>query len=239
MKREINWRPIDVLFALGAIVFLSALALRAASSSIENQRSRECEINLKGIGLAMVNYEASWDSLPPASSRDSLGRSLLSWRVPIVPFLDCNDLYDKFHDDEAWNGAHNAKVIRLTHLDYLCPRDASLTRLRGMTKYRVFTGEGTALEEHRSWKSDKTPDGAHNTILVVESRFETIWTKPGELLFDPSVSSRSLIKSVGSKHPGGFWVLFLDYHTAFLRNEVDPVIFRALLTRAGGEPIDR
>lgn len=238
MKRELKWRPIDVLCALGVIGFLSALAVTAVSRSIENARLQECDFNLKQIGLAMANYESSWDALPPAASRDQYGRALLSWRVPLVPYFDCNDLYNKYHRDEPWNSDANAKLIPLTELAYLCPSDASLTRLRGMTKYRIFTGKGTAFGEDRSPRSDKTPDGAPNTISVVESRLETTWTKPGELVFDPKTPPEKLVKSLGSNHPGGFRVLFLDYHTAFVKNSVDPVILRALLTRDGGEKID-
>jgi len=42
-----------------------------------------------------------------------------------------------------------------------------------------------------------------------------------------------------SLHPGGANFVFADAHVAFLTTEMDPEVFEALSTRAGGETISQ
>ncbi len=44
-------------------------------------------------------------------------------------------------------------------------------------------------------------------------------------------------KAPRSRHPGGVLALFADGHAAFVKDAVAPAVWRAIATRAGGEPV--
>ena len=42
---------------------------------------------------------------------DKDGKTLLSWRVDILPFIEQDTLYKEFHLDEPWDSEHNKKLL--------------------------------------------------------------------------------------------------------------------------------
>ncbi len=79
--------------------------VRGAASRTQSQN------NLKQIGLAMHNYHATNNMLPPHATYDKNGKPLLSWRVFILPYIEQQDLYKQFHLDEPWDSEHNKKLL--------------------------------------------------------------------------------------------------------------------------------
>lgn len=67
--------------------------------------------HLENIGQALDNYHIVNDQYPPARGCDKKGKPLLSWRVHILPFLDEQELYEKFKLDEPWDSEHNKKLL--------------------------------------------------------------------------------------------------------------------------------
>ena len=61
------------------------------------------------------------------------------------------------------------------------------------------------------------------------------WTKPDELKFDPN--AKPSLYGAGSPHPGGFNVAFADGSVRFIKNAIKPEVWKAIITRAGGEVI--
>ena len=51
---------------------------------------------------------------PPPRSPTRDGRPLLSWRVAILPYLECDPRYSKFHLDEPWDSPHNLALLEPT-----------------------------------------------------------------------------------------------------------------------------
>ncbi|HEX6962413.1 MAG TPA: DUF1559 domain-containing protein, partial [Lacipirellula sp.] len=74
-----------------------------------------------------------------------------------------------------------------------------------------------------------------NTIAIVQTGNSAVatWTKPDD--WEPD--EKNLMKPFDSIHPGGFIAGFVDGHVEFIGHDVDPEIFKALLTVAGGEAI--
>ena len=87
--------------------------------------------NEKQIALAMHNYHAANDHLPPAAIKDKAGKPLLSWRVAILPYLEQAALYNKFHLDEPWDSPHNKALIASMPAVYACPEPADRGRGAG------------------------------------------------------------------------------------------------------------
>ncbi|TWT85795.1 Type II secretion system protein G precursor [Posidoniimonas polymericola] len=88
-------------------------------------------------------------------------------------------------------------------------------------------------------------DGLSHTAAVAElldrRSGDAEWAN-GATLFahelGQSVNEQTLLgNNVGGPHPGGAFLLFCDGHVAFIPNELEPVLFTALLTRAGGEQL--
>jgi hypothetical protein len=77
------------------------------------QRQRSLN-NLKQIARAMINYHDTHNQFP-ADVTDKAGKSLLSWRVELLPYLapfNENDaLYREFRRDEPWDSEHNLKLL--------------------------------------------------------------------------------------------------------------------------------
>jgi hypothetical protein len=55
----------------------------------------------------MHNYASANGSFPPAAACDANGKPLLRWRVLILPYMDQDSLFQRFHLDEAWDSPDN------------------------------------------------------------------------------------------------------------------------------------
>ena len=78
-------------------------------------------------------------------------------------------------------------------------------------------------------------DGTSNTIAIVEAKEAVPWSKPGDLPFDPQAAPS--LYGAGSPHPGGFNCGFCGGSVRYIANSVNKAVFKALITRNGGEVI--
>ena len=216
--------------AVGGI--LIALLLPAVSAVREAARRSQSSNNLKQIGLSFLNHESAYGRFPAAAIRSADGKSLLSWRVKILPYLDESALYKEFHQDEAWDSPHNKALIARMPSVYALPGQNPAD---GMTHYVVPVGKGLMFEKDQPLgiTAAGVSDGLSNTIFAVEADKAVIWTKPDDLDVDLSRPSAGL----GHIRPGGFEAIFADGHVSLISNTIDPQTLKALFTRAGGEVI--
>ena len=214
---------------------LVALLLPAVQAAREAARRAQCVNNLKQIALAMLNYESANGAFPRPAITDKDGKPLLSWRVAILPYLEQQELYNKFHLDEPWDSPHNKALINEMPHPYLCPSRANVEP--GTTNYRAFVGGGAFFDKDEATKLANITDGTSNTIMVVEASEAVPWTRPdSDLPFDPE--AKPSLHGAGSSHPGGFNAMFCDGSVRFISTRVDLTIFKALITRAGGEVLN-
>jgi prepilin-type processing-associated H-X9-DG protein len=214
---------------------LVGLLLPAVQSAREAARRAQCVNNLKQIALAMHNYESANSAFPKAAITDQQGKPLLSWRVAILPHLVLDELYQKFKLDEPWDSPHNKALLKEMPSIYLCP---SRSRPEPYTTtYQVFVGKGALFDKQRATKFAHITDGTVNTLMVVEAKEAVPWTKPDDLEFDPAAAPS--LFGAGSAHPGGFNAAFADGSVFFLKNSIDVKLFRAMITRDGGEVVNR
>src|SRR5206468_7172180 len=110
----------------------------------------------------------------------------------------------------------------------------------GMTHYRTLVGPDTMLEPINvngmlatRYKIGNIPDGTSNTIMVVEARDPTIWTRPDDLPYDP----KGPLPKFGTS-PDGFNVLMGDGSVRFIRTATPDEVIRAMITRNGGEVVE-
>jgi prepilin-type processing-associated H-X9-DG protein len=217
--------------AVGAGVI--ALLMPSIQSALEAARRARCVNNLRQMVLAMHNYHSANNSFPRAASVDENGKPLLSWRVAILPYLQQNELYNKFKLDEPWDSPHNKELLKEMPAVFLCGDRAKPEPFT--TNYRTLVGPGAAFEKSRDTGIADFTDGTSNTVLVVEAKEAVLWTKPDDLTFDPAAAPS--LYGAGSPHTGGFNAGLADGSVRFIKNTIERLVFKNLVTRNGGEVI--
>jgi hypothetical protein len=209
------------------------LLLPAIQAAREAARRMSASNNLKQIGLAIHNYHAAYNKLPPAAIVDEDGKPLLSWRVAILPFLEQQALYEQFHLDEPWDSPHNKPLSLMLPAVYV---DPSAPLEPGYTVFEAPVGDEYIFRANEGNSFRNITDGLSNSIMVMEVGRDNavIWSKPDDIeidLDDP-------LEGMGNVHQGGFHVLMGDGAVRFVANSIDPDLFKGLLTSAGGEVIN-
>jgi hypothetical protein len=217
------------LMASAAGAFLGQAAFGAANQA-ENTVVKN---HLKQLALAMHNYHDVYKRFPPAAIRDAEGRTLLSWRVALLPFIEENKLYQQFHLDEPWDSPHNKPLIEKMP-DTLRPRSATV-RAEGKTTLLVPVGKQTIFGPPEGVPIREITDGTTNTILIVDAdeAHAVVWTKPDDLNVD-GVDAK---QAVFGTRKDGVLCTFADGHVQRLDPKITADLVHALLTRNGGEAI--
>jgi type II secretory pathway pseudopilin PulG len=218
---------------VATIGILVALLLPAVQSAREAARRAASTNNMKQIALAMHNYADAKKRLPPAYTTDANGKPLLSWRVLLLPYLEMNDLYEKFHLDEPWDSDHNKKLIAVLPAVYRNP--SSCVAQQGKTNYLTIRNKDGMFPGAEGIKLADVSDGPANTIMLVEAPDDSaaVWTKPDDFTYDEN----NPIRGLAGMRSGGFLAAMADGSIRFLASSTDPAILKALFTRNGHEPL--
>jgi hypothetical protein len=180
--------------------------------------------NFRRIALAVHEYHDANNCIPDDVKNKN--KSLLSWRVAILPYLGQKALYQQFKLDEPWDSEHNKKLLAKMPDVFRSPR----VKLKGksLTVYQVFTGPDAVFGRGQRLQLAGIPDGTSNTIMAVESSTAVPWTKPGGLPFDRNKALPAFGKAYGQKPlcamlDGSIRVLDLNkIKPDTLKNAIDP-----------------
>ena len=233
---------IGCLFVVGALIFP---AIQRPNRGVRSP----CKNNLKQIGLALHNYHDTYKSFPPAFVLGPDGKPWHSWRVLLLPFLEEQPLAEKYRFDEPWNGPNNSKLLDQRPEVFACRGfDSGPFVPKTDTTYVAVIGPETAWPSPASVGVKDFADGLSDTVFVVEVRDAGIpWLAPDDLSFEEALLPPRGVKGrrVSSIHftegdpgHGGMNVLLGDGAVRFVNFDIAPEIWRALLTRAGGEVIN-
>ncbi|MEW4489342.1 DUF1559 domain-containing protein [Thalassoglobus sp. JC818] len=108
---------IELLVVMAVVGTLVAMLLPAVQQARESARRMQCKNNLKQIGLAMHNYDETFELLPPTASGISRADTAF---VAILPFLEQANLFAKFEE----GGASRTEARKQTVSVYICPSDS-------------------------------------------------------------------------------------------------------------------
>jgi hypothetical protein len=195
--------------------------------------------NLRQIGVALQNYEASVQRLPPAVAFTADGKPHVSWRVLLLPYLDHEALYQQFRLGEPWDSPHNLGVAERMPRVYQAPTFHTPPEPT-KTYYRVFVGPRTPLgggapRPGAPFRQLLTAFGengiaqigafdfnrrlagfekASDTFLVVEAKEAVPWTKPEELGVE-GFDFQDPHRALGAVSRRGFVALMADGSTRF------------------------
>ena len=233
-----------VLGLLGTLLTVPALLMGLLFPAVSKVRQAAARVqstnNLKVIALAMHNYHDTYGRLPPAGTRGQPGmpgwpgrpsdKPLLSWRVALLPFIEQQQLYLRFHHNEPWDSPHNKALLPLIPKVYLQAGEQPTPE--GLTKYQVFVGPGTAFEDRpQGVRLTDITDGTANTLLVVEAANGVPWTKPEDLPFNPNAP----LPPLGGEFRGIFLAAYADGSCKPVPRDTPEATLKALITRNGGE----
>ena len=214
--------------------------LAAASPTLDRLQQadarRESANNLKQLGLAMHTYYDVNKHFPAPASKSADGKPLLSWRVYVLPFLENNDLYKKFHLDEPWDSPHNKTLVDKMPKEFRSP--FSKNKELGKTNYLVPVGNGAFFDADKPTTLKEIQDGTSHTIMAVEvdDDHAVVWTKPDDWQFDPQRPKLGLGHLYGD---GKFFLtLFGDGSVRTIKSEVIPETLKAAFTRDAGDAVN-
>ena len=120
---------IELLVVIAIIAILIALLLPAVQAAREAARRSTCKNNLMQIGLAVQNYEAAFERLPPGCVNDtgpidSTEKGYhMSWISQILPHLEENNVYSHIDFTRGVYDPKNAPVRAQLIRVLICPSD--------------------------------------------------------------------------------------------------------------------
>src|SRR5262245_22041540 len=208
-----------------------------ASPSEETKPSGEDKGNpkemlaaLRQLGDAFHKFEEKHGHLPAAAILGKDGKSLLSWRVAILPFIGQDELYKQFHVDEPWDSEHNKKQLPKMPKVY-APLRGPAPKEPHSTYYQVLTGPDTpfSLEKQVGPNVTDFADGTAQTFLMVEASDAVPWTKPADLVYD----AKKPLPKLGFEDR--VYVVLADGSAHFIKKTVPEAVFRAAITPNGQE----
>ena len=216
----------------------------------------QCRRNMATIAKALRAYESAHGHLPPAYTTGLDGNRLHSWRVLLLPFISESNLYDPIKLDEPWNSPSNRRWWSAMPEVYRCPGDALASRVGVFppnathASYYAVVGGKTVWPGDQGLKSSNIPDGAGNTIALVEVyRPARNWMEPldfpvkeaGKLLstnsspghLHTSVGKLATSVSTSSRH-----VCFAGGNVLAVRGKMSASQAEGLMTRYGNDNED-
>ncbi len=144
----------------------------------------------KQIGLALHNFYSGNNTFPPSKEgRNADGKSALSWRVFILPFIGQAELYSQFHLKEPWDSEHNMNLLDKmpdVYKGVVSGLDGYSDLKPGYTTFLAPVGDGTIFGGTKPVRIGDITDGTSNTIWLVEvkTEFAKPWTAPEDYAFD-------------------------------------------------------
>jgi prepilin-type processing-associated H-X9-DG protein len=222
-----------------------------------NHPQNQCISNIRQLGLGIFGYTNLEGRLPPGTiPNDDLPLDRrLGWGVTILPYIDeVAYLPDRGKTPSeaatlAWDDPVFADLASqrpgITHC-WSCPTRASYIAIAGLgtdaPSLPTTHKRAGIFGDSRIVTPADVKDGSATTMMLVESD-----SVPGPWFAGGRKTVRGLdptrqpyigpSRQFGGNHVGGAVVLFADGSAKFVSDSVDPKIFEALSTMAGGEKV--
>lgn len=121
---------VELLVVIAIIGILVALLLPAVQAAREAARRSQCLNNLRQVGLACINYESTYGTLPPGSFWDTFEPPGGNFITEVMPFMELGDITsgidrsEFYGDNSITNVTPNELFIaNLVISQLICPSD--------------------------------------------------------------------------------------------------------------------
>ncbi|MEX1027397.1 MAG: DUF1559 domain-containing protein, partial [Candidatus Paceibacterota bacterium] len=205
---------------------------QVAVPQLKGSAEQKTKNSLRQIGLAFHKFHDVYHQFPGSANHREEARRVssdkkihpFSWRVAILPFIEQQELYERYRFDEPWDSEANKKLLEKMPEIYknpFAPNDQPV----GHTNYQGFaTGDG-ALGKDEGVTFADIRDGTSNTLLLIKTKDSVPWTKPQDIEREPEFFD---------DHPVHLLMVDGSVHS---REAIDEDELRKLITRDGGEKV--
>ncbi len=198
------------------------------------QRRVQSKNNMKQLGIAMHNYHDTHGQFPPPVIMGPDGKTPVSWRVAVLPYLAQGDLHKRYNFNEPWDSEHNKKLLKEMPAVYRHPEDdANSTN----TSYFAIVGEKSLLgpKDGEGTSFRDITDGSSNTLMVVEAKKQIPWTKPADIDYDHDAEKLPVF---GGWYKTGYHALFGDGSVRMIPETIEDDTLRKLIERNDGQVVE-
>jgi prepilin-type N-terminal cleavage/methylation domain-containing protein/prepilin-type processing-associated H-X9-DG protein len=179
---------IELLVVIAIIGVLIALLLPAVQAAREAARRSQCCNNLMQLGIAVQNYEAAHEVLPPGSVnltspiKNTPTGFHMSWVAQILPYIEQKNVYNHMNFKAGAYAEENSTARTINLGVMLCPSDPSSGAGSDEAAQSSYAGCHHHLEAaiaddnlgtfflNSKVRFEDIPDGTSNTIFIGEKR---------------------------------------------------------------------
>jgi prepilin-type N-terminal cleavage/methylation domain-containing protein/prepilin-type processing-associated H-X9-DG protein len=138
---------VELLVVIAIIGVLAALLLPAIQAARESARRMQCQNNMRQIGVGLALHANATGAFPigciggPNYLHDP---RILSWNVQTLPYLEQQNVYDRFDLSASSTPATNRAIAATVTPMFLCPSvpETQLVSISGLWKGAAFTDYG-------------------------------------------------------------------------------------------------
>jgi prepilin-type N-terminal cleavage/methylation domain-containing protein len=258
---------IELLVVIAIISVLIALLLPAVQSAREAARRCQCINNMMQLGIAIKNYEAAHEVLPPGTI-DPTSPIVnqpkgyhVSWMIQLLPFVEQRSIFTNWNFATSVYSPQNSTASGMSVNSFVCPSDPNVRPAGGgMSNYvgchhdveaPIAVNNNGVFFLNSKVRFEDIEDGTSNTIFLGEKRKSSTdlgWASgtrstlrntgtPINGTLIPAPTNKDPVGGFSSFHAGGADCGFGDGSVRFLRSSISPNVLRLLGNRADGEMV--
>lgn len=167
-SKKTGFTLVELLVVIAIIGILVGLLLPAVQAAREAARRMSCSNNLKQLGLAMHNYHDTFKNFPNGATGAGPNAPQIAdqnqsgyvWIRFILPYIELNNLAEKWVPSRQYTHGGNVDVIRTEIAAYLCPSDTPTKTWNSTPNYNYAVNFGNTDTNRNSPFNSVTFNGA-------------------------------------------------------------------------------